>query len=228
MHDQSRKTLRKAFDDELRQSRLQVRTLIPAKVLRYDRNTQTALIELATQRVSRDGTKTKVDPPLTLDNVPVVWPAGSFGYVHADLEPEDPGLAMVCDRSIAKWRQTGQASAPPLPFSHNLADAVFLPGLTPDIQTLNPPPAAKALTVEGQEIRLGAAASLPAARQTDTVEIASALLDFCKQASLAIVELQTTLAALTLKTPAAPAPGPITPKTTIGLISAGSQKTKIE
>lgn len=223
----SRTSLREAFDQENRQNRLEIRTLIPAKVLAYDKLTQRAEIELSTQTVllMPDGSSV-VQPPVTLEKVPVSWPAVGDGYFHADLKAGDFGMAMVCDRSIGTWRATGVAAPPPFPMPHNLADCVFMPGVRPDTAPLAPPPRA-GTTVEGSEINLGAVAALGVARKTDTVAVDPPLAQFTTQVVAAITEIQATLAALG-KPPAAPPPTPLTVGQNVCRISGSSDKVKSE
>lgn len=223
----SRMSLREAFDSENRQNRLEVRTVIPAKVLSYDASTQRAKIELSTQQVllMPDGSSV-VQPPVTIEQVPVSWPAAGAGYLHCEVWPGDTGLALVCDRSIGTWRVRGEASPPPFPMPHNLADCIFMPGVRPDVSPLDPPPRG-GTTVQGSEINLGAAAALGVARKTDTVAADPALAQFSAQVVAALTEIQATLTALG-KPPAAPPPTPLTVGQDVCRISGGSDKVKSE
>lgn len=221
------KTLRDLLDSESYDTRLAVRTVIPAKVKSYTSATQRAKVELSTRgRVILDDGRVVTQPVVVLDSVPVVWPACGDGYIHADLAGGDTGVVLVCDRSISTWRTTGQAGEAAHPFPHNLGDAIFLPGLRPDVKPLTPPPRA-GTTVQGSEIHLGAASVLGVARKTDTVAADAALAQFTAQAVAAIAELQATVAALG-KPPAAPAPAPIIVGQNVCRISGASSKVTSE
>lgn len=221
------KTLRDLLDAESYDTRVQVRTVIPAKVKSYSSATQRATIELATRgRVLLEDGRTVTQPVIVLSDIPVVWPGCGDGYLHLGLGAGDTGVVLVCDRSIATWRTTGQASEAAHPFPHNLSDSIFLPGLRPDTRPLVPPPRS-GTTLQGSEIHLGSASVLGVARKTDTVAADAVLAQFSAQVVAAIAELQATVAALG-KPPAAPAPAPIVAGQDVCRISGGSDKVTSE
>lgn len=224
-------TLRTFTEEENHQTRLQVRTIIPARVLSYSTATQRAEIELSTQTVLElpDGT-TDQRPALIIPNVPVSWPASGTGYMHFDLKKGDTGLALVCDRSNARWRQDGEAHAPAFPSLHNLADCMFLPGVRADNNPLSPPPAS-GTTVEGESVNLGALANRGVARLNDSVAADAVLTTH-------IEAIETLLGVMlaALATPFPPIGGAqaafqaatATPITKAGVIDSASSKVKSE
>lgn len=205
--------MRSFTDEESRETRLQVRTVVPAKVISYNRATQRAKIELSQKTVVRfeDGTEVEQNA-LVFENVPVKWPGSASNYAHFDLSPGDTGAAVVCDRSIAAWRTDGEAHAPQLPSLHNLADCYFDPGLKPDSAPLFPPPPGGA-TIESDTISLGAAAVLGVARLNDSVTSSAAFTTW-------LAAVSTALGAL--GQPVGPAPAGI------GSITSASSKVKAE
>lgn len=218
-------TMRSFTDFESRQTRMEVRTIIPARVEGYNRRTQRAEISLMVKHLFRNerGLEQEITLPV-LQDVPVIWTAGNAGYIHTGLSVGDQGLALVSDRSIAEWKRGSQSYVPYSPNVHNLADAMFLPGISNDVKPLTPTPASSGLTVEGSEVSLGATASRGVARLNDTVA-----LDPQIKAWMTAVNtlLQTLSSALGIPFPPPGFPNPAT-FTDAGTISSASSKVKSE
>lgn len=145
-----------------REAQLSVRTMIPAKVLAYSAAKQQVKVELGTIEVRKhqDGTETE-QAPVVLEKVPVMHTGDLTSYIVHPIAAESHGMVLICDRSLAAWRTDGNAHAPSLPQLHNLADAVFLPGLRPDPSPL-PVASMGGMALEAATIQLGAGATQPA------------------------------------------------------------------
>ncbi len=144
---------------------LDLRVSAPGRVVTYDPATQTATIRLEFLAIRLVEGEEVPEPPLLLHGVPVAWPGGSAGYVTTPLAPNDPGKLTFTDRCLSTWLQAGNAAAPIDPINartHNLADAVFEPGLRP-LTEARPPTDQTATVVEGPVVKLGRAATQPVA-----------------------------------------------------------------
>jgi hypothetical protein len=201
-----------------RRTELAIRTMQPAKVLAYNPATQRVKIELGFIEVRRhqDGTETE-QAPVVLENVPALQLGDPTSYLVHPIAVGSHGMALVCDRSLAAWRTDGKAHAPSLPQTHNLADIVFLPGLTPDPSPL-PPASMGGMALEATTIQLGAAATplQGAARVGDPVAINAVLATLLGQLVAAVNTL---------------APGSVTPTAippTAGNILTGSTKVFVQ
>lgn len=65
--------------------------------------------------------------------VPVVMPRGAAFRIAYPVQVGDTGLVLVADRSLDAWLAgDGSAADPNDTRAHDLADAVFIPGLVPD------------------------------------------------------------------------------------------------
>jgi hypothetical protein len=138
---------------------------LPAIVLDYDAASQTATLRPAIR--DRDDDGDAINLP-TLNEVPVLYPAGGGDSITWPLVAGDPGIALFASRSISQWLVSGEINADPE--GHrvgSLSDAMFIPGLRP---TTDPAPqTAGALVVTGGDIRLGSIAAL------DPVALSTAL-----------------------------------------------------
>ena len=149
-------------------------TLAPGYVLDYDRATQKAKIQLIVRGRKRDPdtmevSKYRVKP---LDNVPVIWPAGSAGSITLDLEEGDVVMVGFAERSIAEWLQEGGTDATPVdPRRFDISDAVAYPGTRSFAEPLGSDAVAQGACVwRSDDIRLGGAGAddfVALARATD-------------------------------------------------------------
>lgn len=141
----------------LREAHLEIRTVIPARVQSYDPATQHARVELGVQqvRVAADGTET-VDAAIVLDAVPVRFPASANCALTFPVPAGTTGHVVICDRSMSAWRSDGAPHPPALPNTHNLADAIFEPGLRPD-SAPHPVASMGGVALTGPTVQLGTA-----------------------------------------------------------------------
>jgi hypothetical protein len=153
--------LKTLSDAIIRETMVQMRTVVPARVLDYhDGPPSTVKLEISAQQVERDRDGDEgVRLPIILDDVPVWQFGGATSYIRTPLETGDQGVILVCDRSIGSWRADGQAHPPPAPWIANLGECVFLPGFRPDAAVFQPPiPSKMGLVIEAQAIQIGATA----------------------------------------------------------------------
>lgn len=144
---------------------LDLRVSAPARIITYDPVTQTATVRLELMPVPIIEGEEVPTPAPPLHGVPVVWHGGTAGYVSTPLAPGDPGKVTFTDRCLSTWLQTGNPAGPVDPINrrtHNLADAVFEPGLRP-LAEARQPTDQTATVVEGPLIKLGYGATQPVA-----------------------------------------------------------------
>jgi protein gp138 len=145
----------RAVQDSLAQ---RIHTSLPGIVKSYDSATQTAEIQLAVQLRGNNV------PPLP--EVPVAWPGGAAGFLHAPLSAGDSVLVVFTEEDFSGWHDTGSVSAPRVLARHGL-HAVAIPGLRR--------PAA-ALSVTGGHVTLGATSELRLGSDAATAFVAMANL----------------------------------------------------
>lgn len=109
---------------------------LPGEVVSYDGATQSALVQPSPRgrrRVPDSAELVAFDLPQVAD-VPVLWPswAGGTAGVVGVLQPGDPVLLVICDRSIDEWKQAVDAPYTPRDVRRcNLSDAMCFPGGRP-------------------------------------------------------------------------------------------------
>lgn len=160
MQDPLKPTLTTFRKSIVREARLGIRTMQPAKVVTYNDVMSTATIELAHQTVERgkDGNTEVSRAPYVIQDVPVVQLGGDDAYLRMPIVPGSTGLALISDRSIAAWRTDGNSHPPPMPHTHNLGDCVFLAGVRADSNPL-PPATMGGAVLEAAAIQLGVGAT---------------------------------------------------------------------
>jgi len=112
---------------------------LPGVVVSYDKDTRTANIQPAVDRLLplADDPDTDVPEKLpVLQGVPVCWPCGTNFAILGELSAGDPVLLVCQDRDISAWRDTGKRSVPGDNSMHSWASAVAIPGLRADAGVL--------------------------------------------------------------------------------------------
>jgi hypothetical protein len=110
----------------------ELHTAIPGRVESYDIEAQTADVRpMIRAAIPRRGGGVLSEELPTIRAVPVVHPRWGDFSIHAPLAAGDSVLLIMCERDIARWRQTGQISDPLDRRAHHLAHAVAIPGLYP-------------------------------------------------------------------------------------------------
>jgi hypothetical protein len=171
-----RASLRGLIQRALRKRDLDLRVAAPATVVSYTPATQTAMCTIGFLRVTATDTpagEVAVPMPPELVSARV---AVAQGTTWSDQPPipvaGDTGLLIFADRALDQWyRGAGLPVDPALGRTHDQADAIFFPGLSPDARLSTPALNPLGRTIDAPQIVLGAAA-VPG---TDNVAIASLL-----------------------------------------------------
>lgn len=104
----------------------QLRTAMPGRVVSFDPNKQTAVVQPMIRLVKADGTGVDLPP---LGDVLVQFPeSGGFAFTFP-VEQGDEGIVVVADRCIDGWWQSGQPSDPMDFRLHDPSDGMFIPGI---------------------------------------------------------------------------------------------------
>ena len=125
-------TLSELLLQAIRSELLDVHTCLPAKIQKYDSETQKAdIIPLLKKKYKFNDEATDL-PVIT--NVPVQWPSVNAGaaFIHLPLKVGDLGWVVFAERSIDTWLAgEGDSVSPEDPRHHDLSDAIFMPGGLP-------------------------------------------------------------------------------------------------
>ena len=145
------------FSDVLRlavgRSLRDVHVSLPGRIESYDARKQRASVAPLIAVALADGTT--ADLPV-INEVPVVWPRGGGAILSFPLQPGDTVLLIFSERSLDEWCQQGGASTPSDPRSHDLSDAVAIPGLYPFSEPGEADDRDVLLRFQGSELRLAA------------------------------------------------------------------------
>lgn len=119
MIEPSQSNLQSAYSEETSK---QLYVSRPAKIVSYDRETQTAIVEIMITSIDHDGKVIEMPP---LADVPVKQM--SFGDFCVTVEPikGDEGIVCFSDRCIDGWWESGEKSEPLEYRFHDLSDAFF-------------------------------------------------------------------------------------------------------
>ncbi|MDE2290463.1 MAG: hypothetical protein KGL53_00155 [Elusimicrobia bacterium] len=104
----------------------------PVQVLAYRADQQ----EVDVQPLVADAYE-DADGVLQIETLPVIhalrveFPAGGSMRLTFPIQPGDPGMAVVCDRSIDAWALYGGSQQPKDLRRHHIADSWFVPGVRP-------------------------------------------------------------------------------------------------
>lgn len=157
------------FITQLRSLALSMRTHTMATVVTYNPATQRAVVLVDMLTVVNDITKNPnaanpnpeaVQNPIKLEDVPVAWPRTGRGYLTFPILPGDRGELHVQDRSIDSYIPAGLPGPPVIQWTHNLADAVFHPGIIHSTDPIVPATDLTATVLEGDTfIKFGALAA---------------------------------------------------------------------
>ena len=105
----------------------ELNTFMPAKILEYYPNKQTADVQLVLQR-------TLIDPPSTINrpvlyDAPVMFPRSKTQCIHIPLEKGDNVGVIFCQRSLEDWKQVGDITKVNDIRLHDVSDGVVIAGL---------------------------------------------------------------------------------------------------
>lgn len=147
-----------------RNTELDLRVAAPGTVVAYNPLDQTAQVTVGFIAIQNVDTPVgNVETPLPPFVVPAARVAWRQGATHSDFHPivpGDTGLLIFADRALDQWILQGGAPVDPVHArAHDLADAIFIPGLAPTALQATPPVNPAARTIEAPLIALGAAAT---------------------------------------------------------------------
>ena len=114
----------------IREQLLDVHTMIPAKVEKYDSLTQKATVVVSINR----GINNTVFPPAKLFNVKVAFPRMGDRGVSYEVKTGDSVLLGFAHRDLTKWTSAGEGFGPNSNDICPLSSAVVIAGLSPDLQ----------------------------------------------------------------------------------------------
>lgn len=117
--------------DAIRNDRLNLHTAMPGIIQSYSASTQLADIQPVCKRRYADDSVE--DLPLIPD-VPVMQPRTTLAWVNLPIKPGDSVLLIFCERSIESFRTIGGVNDPDDVRTHDLSDAIAIPGIFPDLQ----------------------------------------------------------------------------------------------
>lgn len=133
-----RPSLQTVVEEALRQRIAHLHMNLPAKIISYDADTQTATVKPTVKhRLPTSGGSTLIDYPIIPD-VPVCHPRWGAWFVHAPLAAGDFVDLIFGEASIDRWRELGGDNVDPV-FDHrfDLSDAIAIPmNLYPVAQAL--------------------------------------------------------------------------------------------
>lgn len=181
---------------------LAIHVSAPGVLVSYDATTQIGSVQLGFMLVP--ATESPVPTPVPIPPLPmvrVIQPKGATHFDHSPLAVGDSGLVLFTDRCLDLWYKTavGEPVDPLDGRAHDLADAVFLPGLAPDAMVAAPITNPAARTIEAPTIQLGATATTPA-HAVALQPVITALQVFATALKAAAVEPALAPAALALET----------------------------
>lgn len=164
-----------------RKIEMDVRVAAPAKTIAYNATTQRATVELGFIPVEASDSGSVLKKPIRLYNVPVSFPRSSAGYIALPMNANggDTGMLVFSDRALTNWLASGKATDPINARTHNLADGVFFPGITTDVDPLGSVShlVAGTTVIEGTKIHLGDTASAESVIKGTTYIAAENALD---------------------------------------------------
>lgn len=106
------------------------RTMLPGRVVSYDADAGSVVVELLIMETHLDETEDDVSETVSqLGDVPVAFYGGNANRVTVPVKAGDYGRVVFASRDIAKWKLTGGVVDPDDPRVHDINDCVFEPGL---------------------------------------------------------------------------------------------------
>jgi hypothetical protein len=118
-------TLRSVFSQLMRN----VDGMLPARVLRYDRDTNRVQVEVLIAMVTTSGQQVS---RAQIANIPVINLGGGGFIINFPLKADDLGFIMANDRDISLFLQSFSEAPPNTNRVKNFADSVFIPSVLTD------------------------------------------------------------------------------------------------
>lgn len=176
--------LREAIDARV----AEVHTALPAQIVTYYADTQTADVQPMVKDVyyDTDG-NLKVRSFPVLSSVPVAFLRGGGFFVSLPLAKGDTGMLIFSELPIDRWRSSGQEGHPVNARRHGAGNGVFYPGVRPRAQKLDEDGVDDHLVigkeggaqvhVKDSEIRAGSAGAIDPVALSSKVDAFIAALD---------------------------------------------------
>lgn len=101
---------------------------LPASVESYDSINQKASVHPLLKKEYADG---EIASMPVIVNVPVMFPSSNNAILSMPISKGDTGLIIFSERSLDTWLSIGGEVEPKDPRTHDLSDAIFIPGLYP-------------------------------------------------------------------------------------------------
>lgn len=145
----------------------EIRVSLPVRVQTYYQDSQTADVVplIADVYIDEDGEQQVENLPV-IPSVPVQFPEGGGFVLTFPIAAGDTGVILCTDRSLDGWLTNGgtQPQAPLDDRRHALKDAVFLPGVRPNVSP-------RSSTLDRIFLGRDGANHAPAAREGDSVKV---------------------------------------------------------
>lgn len=122
-------TLDEVIREAIRASLLNVHTVMPGTVQSYDNLQNLASVQPSFKRKYVKDEEVQ-DLPI-INNVPVAFPRAGDSAITFPLKKGDSVLLLFAERSMDKWLTDGGEVSPDDPRTHDLADAIAIPGIYP-------------------------------------------------------------------------------------------------
>ena len=100
--------------------------MLPAKVIKYDRDTNRVQVQLLIAMVTTEGAQVSRSQ---IASLPVLVLGGGNSFISFPINPDDLGWVIASDRDISLFLQTYQETAPNTARIHNFADGLFVPDI---------------------------------------------------------------------------------------------------
>lgn len=194
----------KAIDGALRD----LHTWLPAKITSVISPSMVSIQPLL-KRKFKNGDL--VDLPV-IQNVQVIMPRSSTYWIKLPFKVGDTGIALFCERSLDVWAVSGGSVDPLDNRTHDLSDAVFIPGLYPITSPVTLPATASAATDLVVHNGLADLVVQAAGRfqiknsGNELIDLLSQIVDLLSQTQQKVAQMNTNLAASTTLTLLGPQP----------------------
>lgn len=121
-----RATLTNAIENGIREKLKLVNTSIPGYVINFDANTQLAELQVAIERIDKEGNSTPWTPIISC---PVQFPGGNEFILEYEINVGDEGIIIFSQRCIDSWVDQGGITPQSRIQFHDETDAYFIPGI---------------------------------------------------------------------------------------------------
>lgn len=123
-------TPEEVIEEAIRSAALELHTMLPGRILSYNRTTQRARVQLEIQRthVSDLGLVTQISLPI-LEDVPVEFPGAGGWFIMFPVKQGDKCRITFAERDIQSWLTAGVEAPPGEDRTHDYSDAICHVGI---------------------------------------------------------------------------------------------------